>query len=108
MENAIRYKTLSGSQEELYAKWTEFKDPEPVTETYEAPDGSKVTRVLTDVLHKDALQFWIKYTLPPIPTIHGDGVLMDYSAELKAQHSPRSELKNSIDDTAKVSHIIGD
>lgn len=107
MENvAIRYKTLSGSQEQLLARWNEFKDPEPVTETYEAPDGTKVTRVLTDVLHPDALQFWSKYTLPPVPTMNGDGAVRDYSPEFKAQPSPSGELKDPIDNASEVSDVL--
>lgn len=106
MENVPKYKIASGNQEELLAKWYQFKDPEPITESYEAPDGTKVTRVLTDVLHPDALHFWTKYALPPIPTINGDGALRDYSPELKSQPSPSSELENSIDNTPEVSNIL--
>ena len=106
MENVIRYKTPSGNQEELREAFKCFKDPEPVTESYEAPDGTKVTRVLTDVLHPDALHFWTKYALPPIPTINGDGVVRDYPAELKSESPPSSELKDSIDNASEVCDIL--
>jgi hypothetical protein len=106
MENVIRYKTPSGKQEELREAFKWFKDPEPVIESYEAPDGTKVTRVLTDVLNPDALQFWTKYSLPPIPTINGDGVVRDYSPVLKPQPSPSCELKDSIDNASEVCDIL--
>lgn len=101
-----KYKITSGNQEQLLKAWNEFQEPEPVTEMYEAPDGSKVTRVLTDVLNPDALHFWTKYALPPIPTIGGDGALRDYPSELKSESSPSSELENSIDNASEVSDVL--
>lgn len=106
MENIPKYKTLSGSQEDLLFKWKQFKDPEPVTETYEAPDGTKVTRVITDVLHPDALHFWTKHSLPPIPTINADGAIRDYPTEFKTEPTPSCELENSVNNASEVCDIL--
>ena len=100
-----RYKNVLGTQEELLARWKEFKDPEPVTETYEAPDGTKVSRVLTDVLHPDALSFWTKYTLPPIDVSCGS-TISEHSPVLKSQPSPCSKLEYPVDDTSEIGDIL--
>jgi len=100
-----RYKNASGTQEELRARWKEFKDPEPVTETYEAPDGTTVSRVLTDVLNADSLSFWTKFNLPPIET-SGDNITREYSPVLKSQPSPCSELEYPVDNAGEIGDVL--
>ena len=103
-----KYREISADQETLRELFKTMKDPEPITETYISPDGQKVERVLTDVLHPEALSFWTKMVLPPIPATINSGEILESSPRLKSQPSPSSELENPINDTADVSQVLCD
>ena len=103
MENVLpKYRIANGTQEQLREAWKTFKDPQPITETFVAPDGTTHSRVLTDVLHPDALSFWKIATLPPLPTIGGNGVVhvFESPSDSEPQPTPSGELKDSVNDTA--------
>ena len=100
-----KYKSVVGTQEQLLEQWKQFKDPEPVTETHVTPEGEKVTRVIHDVLHPDALNFWTKYTLPPIDVSY-EGAISEHSPVLKSQPSPCCNLEYPVDNASEIGDIL--
>ena len=101
-----KFKEIKGTQEQLRELMKTMKDPEPITETYTSPDGHKVERVLTDVLHPEALNFWTKMILPPLPATINAGDVFESSPRLKTESSPSGQLENPVDDTSEICQVL--
>jgi len=90
-----KYKTISGTQDQLRELMKTMKDPEPVTESHITSSGEKVERLVS--LESEALNFWAKYCLPPIPEGgQAADTITSYSPVLKPETAPSSKLDDTI------------